>query len=67
MCVGDRGLCNGSKIEGFLKYGGNWKLNKSSLYTAVCITNEHNTSQTACFASKSFSIPTVWYKEKQYS
>ncbi|KAL4216219.1 hypothetical protein AB4K20DRAFT_1973592 [Rhizopus microsporus] len=52
MCVGDRGLCNGSKIEGFLKYGGNWKLNKSSLYTAVCITNEHNTSQTAFCAGK---------------
>ncbi|KAL4208518.1 hypothetical protein AB4K20DRAFT_1869241 [Rhizopus microsporus] len=29
------GLCIGSKIKGFLKYGGNWKLNKDSLYTTL--------------------------------
>ncbi|ORE18855.1 hypothetical protein BCV71DRAFT_234551 [Rhizopus microsporus] len=52
MFVGDRGLCIGSKIKGFLKYGGNWKLNKNSFYTTVCITNEHNTSQTCLFCFK---------------
>ncbi|ORE14342.1 hypothetical protein BCV71DRAFT_160682, partial [Rhizopus microsporus] len=42
----------GSKIKGFLKYGGNWKLNKDSLYTTVCITNEHNTLQICLFCFK---------------
>ena len=46
------GLCIGSKIKGFLKYGGNWKLNKDSLYTTVCITNEHNTLQICLFCFK---------------
>ncbi|ORE01496.1 hypothetical protein BCV72DRAFT_236312 [Rhizopus microsporus var. microsporus] len=57
MFVGDRGLCIGSKIKGFLKYGGNWKSNKDSLYTTVCITNEHNTSQTCLFCFKKLLNP----------
>ena len=46
------GLCIGSKIKGFLKYSVNWKLNSNSFYTTVCITNEHNTSQTCLFCFK---------------
>ncbi|PHZ07784.1 uncharacterized protein RHIMIDRAFT_273802, partial [Rhizopus microsporus ATCC 52813] len=57
MLVDDRGPCIGSKIKYFLRYGGNWKSNKKGLYTTVCITNEHNTSQTCLFCSKKLLNP----------
>ncbi|CAO3678074.1 hypothetical protein G6F70_008746 [Rhizopus microsporus] len=49
MFVGDRGYCVGSTIKGHLKYGGQWKPRKNSLYTSVYITNEHDTSQACLF------------------
>lgn len=64
MFAGDRGLCIGSKIKGFLKYGGNWKSNKNSLYMTVCITNKHNTSQTCLFCFKKLPSGT---RKKRYS
>ncbi|CEG79069.1 hypothetical protein RMATCC62417_13582 [Rhizopus microsporus] len=61
MFVGDRGLSVGSRIKGFMRYGGHWKSKKHSLYTTVCITNEHNTSQTCiyCFNKLSHPVRTV--------
>ncbi|ORE05084.1 hypothetical protein BCV72DRAFT_186897, partial [Rhizopus microsporus var. microsporus] len=55
LFAGDRVLYIGSKIKGFLKYFRNWI--KNSLYTTVCVTNEHNTSQTRllCFRKKQYS------------
>ena len=49
MFIGDRGEGVGSRMKGFLKYGGKWKPNIHSRYTTVCITNEYNTSQTCLF------------------
>ncbi|KAG1176861.1 hypothetical protein G6F70_003074 [Rhizopus microsporus] len=57
MFVGDRGYCVGSTIKGHLKYGGQWKPRKNSLYTLVCITNEHNTSQACLFCFKKPQSP----------
>ncbi|KAI8380047.1 hypothetical protein BD560DRAFT_388271 [Blakeslea trispora] len=45
MFVGDRGYGIGSSIRGHVRLDGSWKPKKHSLYTSVCITNEHNTSQ----------------------
>jgi hypothetical protein len=45
MLVGDLGLGIGSRLWGFIKYGGKWKPQKNSLYSSVFYTNEHNTSQ----------------------
>ena len=59
MFVGDRGYCVGSTIKGHLKYGGQWKSRKNSLYTSVCITSEHNTSQTCPFCFKKLQRP-LW-------
>ncbi|KAI9469648.1 MAG: hypothetical protein EXX96DRAFT_586965 [Benjaminiella poitrasii] len=42
MFVGDRGF-------GHLRYSGNWKTQKHSLYTSACVTNEHNSSKTCLF------------------
>ncbi|ORE03237.1 hypothetical protein BCV72DRAFT_279563 [Rhizopus microsporus var. microsporus] len=56
MFVGDRGYRVGSTIKGNLKYG-QWKPRKNSLYTSVCITNEHNTSQTHLFCFKELQYP----------
>ncbi|KAI9485891.1 MAG: hypothetical protein EXX96DRAFT_546929, partial [Benjaminiella poitrasii] len=36
MFVSDRGLGVGFRIQGHLRYGGNWKAQKHSLYTSVC-------------------------------
>ncbi|KAI9255002.1 hypothetical protein EDC94DRAFT_587345 [Helicostylum pulchrum] len=52
MFVGDRGYGFGSTIKGHLKYCGVWKLKIHSLYTSVCETKEHNTSQTCVFCFK---------------
>ncbi|ORE01445.1 hypothetical protein BCV72DRAFT_236348 [Rhizopus microsporus var. microsporus] len=62
MFVGDRGLGIGSRIKGYMRYGGYWKPLKHSLYTYVCITNEHNTSQTCsyCFQKLSHPVQTVY-------
>lgn len=57
MFVGDRGYGIGSVIKGHSRQGGVWKPQKHSLYTSVCITNEHNTSQTCLFCLKNFFIP----------
>ncbi|RCH88096.1 hypothetical protein CU097_004618 [Rhizopus azygosporus] len=62
MFVGDRGLGIGSRIKGYMRYGGHWKPLKHSLYTSVCITSEHNTSQTCiyCFQKPSHPLQTVY-------
>ncbi|ORE16801.1 hypothetical protein BCV71DRAFT_182751, partial [Rhizopus microsporus] len=39
MFVGDRGYCVGSTIKGHLKYGGQWKPRKNSLYTLLKVVN----------------------------
>ncbi|KAI9482747.1 MAG: hypothetical protein EXX96DRAFT_453159, partial [Benjaminiella poitrasii] len=57
MFVGDRGLGIGSRLKGHLKYGGNWKPVKNSLFTPVLVTNEHNSSQTCLFCYKKLSHP----------
>ncbi|KAI8091495.1 hypothetical protein BDF21DRAFT_332254, partial [Thamnidium elegans] len=49
MFVGDRGYGIGSTIKGHARQGGLWKPKKHSLYSSVCITNEHNSSQTCIF------------------
>lgn len=61
MFVGDRGYGIGSAIKGHSRQGGVWKPRKHSLYTSVCITNEHNTSQTCLFCfEKLFHPITTW-------
>lgn len=57
MFVGDRGLAVGSRLKGFLRYGGLWKPKQHSRYAAVCVTNEHNTSQTCVFCFKKLMHP----------
>ena len=57
MFVGDRGLSISSRIKGFMCYGGQWKPKKHNFYTAVCITNEHNTSQTCIYRFNKLSHP----------
>ncbi|KAI9474258.1 MAG: hypothetical protein EXX96DRAFT_509403 [Benjaminiella poitrasii] len=57
MFVGDRGFGVGSRIQGHLRYGGNWKTQKHSLYTSVCVTNEHNSSKTCPFCFHKISHP----------
>ncbi|KAL4206359.1 hypothetical protein AB4K20DRAFT_1773551, partial [Rhizopus microsporus] len=61
MFVGDRGLSIGSRIKGFMRCGGHWKPKKHSLYATVCITNEHNTSQTCiyCFNKLPHPVQTI--------
>lgn len=67
MFVGDRGYGTGSSIKGHLRYGGKWKPEIHSRYTSVCITNEHNTSQTClfCFQKLSHPLKVVTRKGKQ--
>ncbi|ORE00835.1 hypothetical protein BCV72DRAFT_324767 [Rhizopus microsporus var. microsporus] len=57
MFIGDKGYCVDSTIKGHLKYEDQWKSRKNSLYTSVCITNEHNTSQTCLFCFKKLQHP----------
>ncbi|KAI9470663.1 MAG: hypothetical protein EXX96DRAFT_585315 [Benjaminiella poitrasii] len=57
MFVGDRGFGVGSRIQGHLRYGGNWKAQKHSLYTSVCVTNEHNSSKICSFCFHKISHP----------
>ncbi|CEG77272.1 hypothetical protein RMATCC62417_12056 [Rhizopus microsporus] len=57
MFMGDSGLCFGSSIKGYQRYGGYWKPIKYSLYTSVCITSEYNTSQTCIFCFKKLLHP----------
>ncbi|CEJ02966.1 hypothetical protein RMCBS344292_16958 [Rhizopus microsporus] len=57
MFIGDSGLCFGSSIKGYQRYGGYWKPIKHSLYTSVCITSEYNTSQTCIFCFKKLLHP----------
>ncbi|KAI7893824.1 uncharacterized protein EV154DRAFT_460263 [Mucor mucedo] len=57
MFVGDRGHGFNSTIKGYLRYGGHWKPKIHSRYTSVCITNEHNTSQTCLFRFSKTSHP----------
>ncbi len=68
LFVGDRGYGVGSAIKGHLKYGGQWKPRKHSLYTSVCITNEHNTSQTCtyCFGKLTHPIRRIEENGKLY-
>ena len=55
--VSDRGLSIGSRIKAFIRYGSHWKPKRHSLYTTVCITNEHNTSQTCIYRFNKLSHP----------
>ncbi|KAI8091641.1 hypothetical protein BDF21DRAFT_376460 [Thamnidium elegans] len=57
MFVGDRGYGIGSTIKGHARQGGLWKPKKHSLYSSVCITNEHNSSQTCIFCFKKLFHP----------
>ncbi|ORE07996.1 hypothetical protein BCV72DRAFT_98622 [Rhizopus microsporus var. microsporus] len=57
MFIGDSGLCFGSSIKGYQRYGGYWKPIKHSLYTMACITSEYNTSQTCIFCFKKLLHP----------
>jgi hypothetical protein len=58
MFVGDRGYGFGSKIKGYVKYGGRWKQELHSRYTSVFVTNEHNSSQTSVFCYAKLAHPT---------
>ena len=49
MFVGDRGLGIGSRIKGYMRYGGHWKPLKHNTYTSICITSKHNTFQTCIY------------------
>ncbi|KAI9262468.1 hypothetical protein EDC94DRAFT_94556 [Helicostylum pulchrum] len=49
LFVGGRGYGIGSRLKGHSRQGGIWKPKKHGLYTSVCITNEHNASQTYPF------------------
>ncbi|KAI9473566.1 MAG: hypothetical protein EXX96DRAFT_596676 [Benjaminiella poitrasii] len=57
MFVCDRGFGVGSRIQEHLRYGGNWKAQKHSLYTFVCVINEHNSSKTCSFCFHKISHP----------
>lgn len=57
MFIGDRGYGFGSPIKGHLRCGGHWKPIVHSRYTSICITNEHNTSQTCLFCFSKTSHP----------
>ncbi|ORE02002.1 hypothetical protein BCV72DRAFT_235454 [Rhizopus microsporus var. microsporus] len=57
MLVGSRGLGVGSRIKGYMRYGSYWKPLRHSLYTYVCITNEHNISQTCSYCFQKLSHP----------
>ncbi|ORE04372.1 hypothetical protein BCV72DRAFT_182345, partial [Rhizopus microsporus var. microsporus] len=58
----DRGLDVGSRIKGYMRYDDPWKALKHSLYTSVCITNQHNTFQAYiyCFQKLSHPVKTVY-------
>ena len=62
MFVGDCGLGIGSRIKGYMRYGGHWKPLKHNLYTSVYITSKHNTFQTCIyyFQKLSHSVQTVY-------
>ncbi|OAD01397.1 hypothetical protein MUCCIDRAFT_112842 [Mucor lusitanicus CBS 277.49] len=59
ICVGDRGTGVGSRIRGHLRYGGFWKPKNRSHYISVCVTNEHNISQTCGFCFHKITHPVV--------
>lgn len=67
MFVGDRGEGIGSRIKGFLKYGGKWKPKIHSRYCSVCVTNEHNTSQTCMFCYNKLLHPSKIMTKKDGS
>ncbi|KAI8878913.1 hypothetical protein K501DRAFT_194759 [Backusella circina FSU 941] len=50
--IGDRGTGVGSTISRHNRYGGTWKVKIHGRYTASCITNEHNSSQTCVYCFK---------------
>lgn len=58
LFVGDRGYATGSRIKGFLRYGGKWKPFLHARYTTTLITNEHNTSQTCVYCFQKTMHPT---------
>ncbi|CEG63524.1 hypothetical protein RMATCC62417_00653 [Rhizopus microsporus] len=61
MFMGDRGIGIGSTIKGYRRYGGQWKQNRHSKDVAVCITNEHKTSQTCTYCFGQLRRPTARY------
>jgi hypothetical protein len=69
MLIGDKGTCVGSRIKGFLRYGGKWKQRTQGKYTNVCITDEYMTSQTYlyCFSKLDHPIQRKMKKGRQIS
>lgn len=57
MFIGDRGYGVGSRVKGFLKYGGKWKPSKHERYTSVLVTNEFNTSKVCPFCFRFIHHP----------
>ncbi|CAO3656709.1 unnamed protein product [Mucor hiemalis] len=64
MFIGDRGTGVGSRLKGFLKYGGKWKPTTHSKYSTVCYTNEQNTSQTRLFCYSKLLHPSKLVTQK---
>lgn len=64
MFVGDRGYGYGSRVKNHVRLGGPWKPLKHSLYASVCITNEHNTSQTCVFCFQKTDHPQKVFSKK---
>ncbi|KAI8885968.1 hypothetical protein K501DRAFT_178769, partial [Backusella circina FSU 941] len=55
---------SGSPIKSFKEYDSHWKSINHSHYTALCIANEHNSSQTCVYCFKKLSHPLKIVKEK---
>ncbi|ORE16180.1 hypothetical protein BCV71DRAFT_183933, partial [Rhizopus microsporus] len=54
----DHDLGIGLRIKGYMRHGSHWKPLKHSLYTSVCIMNQHNTFQACidCFQKLSHPV-----------
>ncbi|KAG1174754.1 hypothetical protein G6F71_004662 [Rhizopus microsporus] len=57
MFVGDRGTGVGSRVKGFMRYGGKWKENMHAEAINVCVTNENKKSQICVFCFKKLAHP----------
>lgn len=61
MFMGDRGTDVASIIKSHRRYRGQWEQNRHSRDVAVCITNEHKTSQTCIYCFDQIRHPTARY------
>ncbi|CAO3699750.1 unnamed protein product [Rhizopus microsporus] len=57
MFVGDRRTGVGSRIKGFMRYGGKWKENMHAEAINVCVTNGNKASQICVFCFKKLAHP----------